>query len=299
MSYPPRTNYRETYFQHPSLTKITGDPTYTDLSRLEKEIKANGKSVHSTLGGGNQGHLGLLVCSATTYERISPGVPFVRPIVLVLPDLVGATGPQIRDARLLFDDNTKLFTACQLIERTIVQQISTAINSECLTDVTDSIGSLQGTVPEILQSLFDTYGAITPQSLTATKTQVESTTYDHTKPIANLFYAINDYATMAEAADAAETPRQLINIAMIIITRSTVFASDIRKWNDKPDIEKTWPLFQNHYKAAQKAIRKRTKRRRQRPRRPRKLPRRTWKWPRRPWQRPRKQTTPAVLLDPR
>jgi hypothetical protein len=218
MSYPPSTNYRETYFQHPSLTKITGDPTYTDLARLEKEIKANGKPVHSALGGGNQGHLGL-VCSAITYERISPGVPFVRPVVPVLPDLVGATRVQIRDARLLFEDNTKLFTACQLIERTIVQQISTAINSECLTDVTDSNGSLEGTVPEILQSFFDIYGAITPQSLTAAKTQVESTTYDPPKPIANLFYAINDYATMAEAADAAETPRQLINIAMIIITR--------------------------------------------------------------------------------
>jgi hypothetical protein len=60
---------------------------------------------------------------------------------------------------------------------------------------------------------------------------------------------------MAEAAEDAETPRQLINIVMFIITRSNVFTSDICKWNDKPDIEKTWPVFKNHFKAAQKAIR--------------------------------------------
>ena len=64
-------NYRETYFQHPSLTKIHGDPTCTSLALLEKECKANGKSVRSTLGGGNQGHLGL-VSSVLAYERYHP-----------------------------------------------------------------------------------------------------------------------------------------------------------------------------------------------------------------------------------
>jgi hypothetical protein len=33
-------NYRESYFQHPSLTKISGDPTYASLAKLEKECKA-------------------------------------------------------------------------------------------------------------------------------------------------------------------------------------------------------------------------------------------------------------------
>jgi hypothetical protein len=41
-------NYREAYFQHPTLTKISGDPTYTSLAKLKREIKDNGKSVPST-----------------------------------------------------------------------------------------------------------------------------------------------------------------------------------------------------------------------------------------------------------
>jgi hypothetical protein len=247
-------NYRESYFQHPSLTKISGDPTYTSLAKLEKECKANGKSVRSTLGGGHQGHLGL-VSTALAYERSSPGVPFVRPDLPVLPALAESTAAQIADARHTYDDDMEIFKACNLIERTIVQQINTALDEDVLADlIDDETGLLTGTVPEILQTLFDTYGVITPQSLAAAKTKLEATTYNHSRPIVNLFTAINDYANMAEAAKAAETTSQLINIGMIIITRSTIFASDIRKWHAKEAADKAWPLFKDHFKAAQKAI---------------------------------------------
>jgi hypothetical protein len=162
-------NYRENYFQHPSLTKIHGDPTYKSLAKLERECKANGKSVRSTLGGGLQGHLGL-VCSIAAYNRVSPDVPFNRPALPVLPDVTMLTAPQIAAARQTYSDDLTAFQACSLIERTIIQQINT-----------DETGLLDGTVPQILQNLFDTYGAITPQTLAAAKAKVEATTYNHAR----------------------------------------------------------------------------------------------------------------------
>jgi hypothetical protein len=113
-------NYRESYFQHPSLTKISGDPTYTSLAKLEKECNANGKSISSTLGGSLQGHLGL-VSSALAYNRVSPGVPFIRPLLPVLPDLANSTAPQIAEARQHYANTIAIFQACNLIERTIIQ----------------------------------------------------------------------------------------------------------------------------------------------------------------------------------
>jgi hypothetical protein len=155
-------NYRETYFQHPSLTKMSGDSNYKDLAKLEKEVKANGKSVRSTFDGGTQGHLGP-VSSAFAYERSSPGIPFVRSVVPVLPNLTGATGVQIAEARHSFAEHTKIFNVCDLIERTIIQKINTAVDQECLADlIDDETGLLTGTIPEIIKSLFDTYGEITP-----------------------------------------------------------------------------------------------------------------------------------------
>jgi hypothetical protein len=121
---------------------------------------------------------------------------------------------------------------CNLIERTIIQQINTAVDPDCLADLIDEdTGLLEGPVPNIMKQLFETYGAITPQTLTAAKATLETTTYNHTKPIVNICTAINDYTNMAKVADTTETQIQLINIGLIIITRSTIFSSDIRKWN--------------------------------------------------------------------
>ena len=61
---------------------------------------------------------------------------------------------------------------------------------------------------------------------------------------------------MADAANSAETPTQLINIGLIIITRSTLFSSDIRKWHGKEAAEKTWTAFKNHFKEAQRDIKR-------------------------------------------
>ena len=70
-------SYRKTFFEKKDLTKIRGEPTYKTLQRLIKELKANASTVHSDLGGGNYGLLGL-VLSPTSYALIST-TPFVRP----------------------------------------------------------------------------------------------------------------------------------------------------------------------------------------------------------------------------
>jgi hypothetical protein len=61
---------------------------------------------------------------------------------------------------------------------------------------------------------------------------------------------------MAKAVHAAESTEQLINIGVISVTRSTIFVNDIRQWHNKPIAHKTWPLFKDHLKAAQKAIKR-------------------------------------------
>jgi hypothetical protein len=248
-------NYRESFFQHPALTKIDGDPTYTNLAKLERECKANAKSVRSDLGGGQQGHLGL-ISSTAAYARIAPGTPFQRPNLPPPPATIGTTAV-IAASRLTYDEQMSAFNKCTLIERTIVQQINTALDDDVLADlIDDATGLLVGTVPDIMQELYDTYGTVTPQALTTAKAKLEITTYNHARPIANLFTAITDYAHMAEASGATETPEQLINIGLIVLTRTTVFTNDIRTWNEKPAAAKTWPEFKTHFRTAQKAIKR-------------------------------------------
>ena len=249
-------NIKENFFQYATLTKISGDPTYASLAKLSRECKANGKSVPSTLGGGNQGHLGL-VTSAIVYETLAPGTPFIRPALPVLPDLDDSTGPQIQEARHTFAESTKAYNLCNQVERSLLQMINSAIEDDCLSDLYDAeTGLLEGTIPEIIQSLFGTYGTVTAEELAAAKTKVKALSYDHSKPIANIFLKINEYSIMAAHANAAETQQQMINLGLIIITRSTIFASDIREWHARPAAEKTWTIFKTHFQEAQKEIKK-------------------------------------------
>ena len=71
-------NYKDSYFEHPVLTSIRGEPTYETLHYLKKELKANARSVPTTLGGGNHGYLGMILKPAE-YFRIAPTDPFTLP----------------------------------------------------------------------------------------------------------------------------------------------------------------------------------------------------------------------------
>ena len=71
-------NYVATVFQYPVLTKVHDTPTFELLKSIKNEMKANAGNVQCDLGGGQHGHLGL-VLTPTEYANVSP-TPYVRPV---------------------------------------------------------------------------------------------------------------------------------------------------------------------------------------------------------------------------
>ena len=70
------------------------------------------------------------------------------------------------------------FNDCNIIKRTIVQQINTALDNDFLSDLIDnSTGLLVRTIPEIMAELYNMYDTVTPQSLTAAKSKLQTTNY--------------------------------------------------------------------------------------------------------------------------
>jgi len=63
-------NYADTYFEYKKLTPISGEPTFQTLKDLKDELRANASSVPSDLGGGQYGHLGL-VLSPAEYAQVT------------------------------------------------------------------------------------------------------------------------------------------------------------------------------------------------------------------------------------
>ena len=71
-------DYAKTYFLHPTLTTIHGEPDYPALKQLKLELKANASRVTSDLGGGGHGHLGL-VLTPRQYSMIS-AILYTHPV---------------------------------------------------------------------------------------------------------------------------------------------------------------------------------------------------------------------------
>jgi hypothetical protein len=77
MSSIQAVNYRDNLFVKPDLTRIPGQPDYESLYLLNTDLRANAFSVHSNIGGGAYGHLGLVMTDAQ-YHIVTP-VPYQRP----------------------------------------------------------------------------------------------------------------------------------------------------------------------------------------------------------------------------
>ena len=77
------TNYRETHFQHTDITPIRGEPKNESLKVLFNKVKANLQTIHSNLGGGAHGHIGIGL-HPIPYNAIASGTPYIRP---VFPDV--------------------------------------------------------------------------------------------------------------------------------------------------------------------------------------------------------------------
>ncbi len=119
---------KDTYFQHKVLTRIHGKPVYESLQTLTTELKANAGSVPSTLGGGQHGHLGLLL-SAVRYAALLHTAPWVSPVnpgPFVPPD--AGTGPQIEAGKDVWHELMQTFELCQATEKALIAQIVESID---------------------------------------------------------------------------------------------------------------------------------------------------------------------------
>ena len=113
-------NYRETLFEYPDLTKIYGEPTYESLRLIQNQLKANACSVHTSLGGGQLGHLGLVLTPAQ-YAILSPRPynqpPRPPPLVLSAYQLPHV----VQTAQNRHNDQIKLFNECNKVEQALRQ----------------------------------------------------------------------------------------------------------------------------------------------------------------------------------
>ena len=129
------THYRDLYFEHKHLTRISGKPNFSSLHKILLEIKANAVSVPSTLGGGAHDFI-RIVLSNPIYSTIAPTKPFITLVQLgPLRIANGATQYQISLAKIVHEEATQTFQTYQLVQRVLIQQILEDIDSKYLSSI--------------------------------------------------------------------------------------------------------------------------------------------------------------------
>lgn len=158
----PTTNYRETYFPKPDLTPIIGKPAFEDLYQLLIDLRLNAQSIHSNLGGGAHGHLGLLM-TPQKYVIQSP-TPYVRPIhpnPLVIP--AGSTRVSAEELQRTYNESIHVFHEVRGVEQALIQQLVSAVEDKYLLAFKNrTTGRFNGNILQIFQYLLSAYGRISP-----------------------------------------------------------------------------------------------------------------------------------------
>ena len=75
MTKSTNIDYVSTYFEIPELTKIHGRPIFDKSKVIKNEPKTNGSSFTTYLGGGMNGHVGIVTIPAE-YTLVS-AIPYV------------------------------------------------------------------------------------------------------------------------------------------------------------------------------------------------------------------------------
>ena len=111
-------------FPIPVLTPIIGRPTNSTLQVLQQQLYQNARAIPCDLGGGVDGHLGLIM---------TPGTYLTRPnaIRFVVPDSPGLLAAPPNDVNMLvvaehkrvYNNNIKVFQKYQSVRNALIQQI--------------------------------------------------------------------------------------------------------------------------------------------------------------------------------
>lgn len=110
-------DYASSYFKYKTPTPMRGEPTNKALKRLKIELQANASSIETDLGGGNHGHLGLVLTDEeyATMQNATPFIPPNYPPPLVIP--ANSSPIQALELKETRKEEKRLYLECKNVEK--------------------------------------------------------------------------------------------------------------------------------------------------------------------------------------
>eukprot|EP00804_Cyclotella_cryptica_P030119 CCRYP_009530-RB/>CCRYP_009530-RB protein AED:0.38 eAED:0.39 QI:0/0/0/1/1/1/2/0/363 len=215
------------------ITKIDGQPTDEDLNKLTKELTNALGSVATELGGGEHGHVGLIV-EATEYITF----PAVESLMISLPI-------QKHTQRMLIPtqpENAEYETHLG-VESWARRMIVNAIDHEWIAEMESETMRFNHRLPkELLAHLRSVGGTLDHMDITELFSNLQKA-WDGIETPASYFARGDKYERQLEKAGQAKNPALRLAFALATFADSGEFEPALRDWDAKSATHKTFANF--------------------------------------------------------
>lgn len=220
-------------FPHETLTPIIGKPNHESVKLLRKELYANAYENDCTLGGGDNGYLGIIM-PTTKYSELLTDAG-AADIAFVKPPAPDATA----DDTTIANVNKKILDY-KAMEGHLKRQILTAIEREYIELLDDDcVGFSRLTAKALLEYIVTKYDVITYAELSTNREKLEET-WDPSEPIHRLWGRAQQVKRFAAAGNKPIDDDTIMHALLTVLKKTGVFSTHITIWQQKP--ENTWTM---------------------------------------------------------
>ena len=236
-----RTDIRDE-IRKETVTKIHGQPTSHDLTNLEKEIISILANIPTTLGGGNHGHVGVIM-DQVDYNTMTTGIDFVNPVNPgIYPAglaLNAAAGTRARE-EAIHKELIAQFETFEGVKLGTKDLILDAVDNEYLSEIEhDTLGFLNQTPRQMIEHLLTRGGALDfadTKDLLSERDGEWNVTENPQIYFNRVEKAIKGLIRNGINSDLNERR----DIALFQLKATGEFDPAVREWESKPAADKTW-----------------------------------------------------------
>lgn len=241
MSSSPKFN-----FPYETLTPIQGKPMNTTLQLLQRQLFTNARSVPSARGGGNHGHLAIVLNPADYVARV--GVPFVIPVHPgPAPEAAAGTAAVIAVALRNYNDALSDVTLYNSLSSALTAQILTAVNASFLSALEDPDFGFGDVTPlAMLNHLRAEYGTMTPEELERNRSAL-SEPWNFDDPIEDLWSKISNIQRIATLGHVPIPDITIITLTLAMIEKTGLLSTTTEKFRLRPVDEWTFAVFKAEF----------------------------------------------------
>jgi len=227
-------------FPFPELTVIVGKPTIATLQTFKREVYANARAIHSTGGGGLNGHLALVMDDAAYALRA--GQAFNAPAHPGEPAAIigGMTSAQIEEGKRVHKLAIEAFLTYNQVKDAIKAQLLAALDPIYINVLADVMFGFADVTPQaIMAHVLTTYGTLTADDLEANRKRLEEP-YNPDDPIEVLW---TKTLAIQQISPATITDATVMTLTLNVLEKTGVFQDSVKMWRMKEEVDKTLPNF--------------------------------------------------------